>query len=80
MLQWELMGGEWKLTGFVSNTLGTGHSQIPKYFLSQYGPPFKYRMWHRDNKDWVRGTLDHPANIDEAKLCLAAIVRMGVEQ
>jgi hypothetical protein len=76
MLEWKWVVGEWTVTGFTPAINSTGWRKIGTYFLSPYGPPFKYRMWHRDNKDWVRGTMDHPANIEEAKLCLMTMLRM----
>jgi hypothetical protein len=46
------------------------------FTLSPFGPPFRYRIWDREGKNWRRFTLEHCRNIEEAKACLQVALRM----
>lgn len=72
---WSHLNGEWVLTKFVRGSNG-GHVERAIYHLSPHGPPFRYRSWHRENKNWERFTLDHCNTIEEAKACLAIMLRL----
>jgi hypothetical protein len=76
MTEWRLTAGEWELTRFVRTMPEGGYVRRAVYLLSPNGPPFRYRVWNREGKDWDRFTLDHVTNIEEAKACLAVSLRM----
>lgn len=76
MLEWEWLWGEWVLFGFRRSAVSGGWYQIGRIYLSTFGPPFRYRKWDREGKDWERSTLDHCTTLDEAKACLAVSLRM----
>jgi len=76
--EWRLLCGEWVLTGFRPSIYpGGGYVRRPMYTLSPFGPPFRYRVWHRENKDWERWELPHVTNIEEAKACLQVALRLA---
>lgn len=77
ILEWKLVCGEWVFTAHRRAHNSTGYMRIASYTLSPHGPPFKYRQWHRQWKDWQRFTLDHCSTIEEAKACLALMVRLS---
>jgi hypothetical protein len=77
ILEWKLVCGEWVLRGFRMAKTSTGWTAAGQYTLSPHGPPFKYRQWHRQWKGWQRFTLDHCSTIEEAKACLALMVRLS---
>jgi hypothetical protein len=72
--EWQWLYGEWVLRLFLPHN--GGYVRYVTYFLTVNGPPFRYRVWHRVNKDWERWTLPHVDNIEEAKACLAVALRM----
>jgi hypothetical protein len=77
LLMWEWMYGEWVLRSYKHSPYNGGYVRFSTYFLSPYGPPYRYRVWDRANKDWERWALPHVDNIEEAKACLAVAMRLA---
>ena len=75
IIEWRYVSGEWLLSAFQQSRHG-GYFRQTTFILSPFGPPFKYRRWHRENRNWERWTLDHCRDIEEAKACLATAMRM----
>ena len=72
------MTGEWVLSGFRPSIYpGGGYVRRPIYTLSPFGPPFRYRIWNREDKNWERWLLPHCNTIEEAKACLAVSLRLS---
>jgi hypothetical protein len=76
-LEWTFRTGEWTLLTIIPTTPDGQYVRRVVCIISPCGPPFVWRRWHRENKDWERFTLDHVDNIEEAKACLAVSLRMA---
>jgi len=75
--EWDWLGGEWVLRSYVRGSYSGGYVRRAIYHLSPSGPPFRYRIWHRENKDWERWELPHVTTIEEAKACLQVAMRIA---